>query len=219
MNGDYTAGGMWMAPEAEADDGLLDVVLIGDVTKLDFVAHVPEDLPRHATSATRRSSILAGRDRDGSSRATPLPIALDGEQPGTTPVTFEVVPHALRLRVPPALSGGAAGELPRALSPALAGEAAWSAFFVGRGGLLRPRRGHGVFFVSARFAVGLTPAPASSFARRFSRLSSRFWRSRTLLPGEADLRAPARGDVEPCPSRSWPVRARPSRARSGRAPP
>jgi diacylglycerol kinase family enzyme len=32
--------------------------------------------------------------------AEPLPVALDGEQPGTTPVTFEIVPQALRLRVP-----------------------------------------------------------------------------------------------------------------------
>jgi diacylglycerol kinase family enzyme len=31
---------------------------------------------------------------------TPLPIELDGEQPGTTPVTFEVAADALRLRVP-----------------------------------------------------------------------------------------------------------------------
>ena len=30
----------------------------------------------------------------------PLPVQLDGEQPGTTPVRFEVVPRALRLRVP-----------------------------------------------------------------------------------------------------------------------
>ena len=30
----------------------------------------------------------------------PLPVQLDGEQPGTTPATFEVVPRALRLRVP-----------------------------------------------------------------------------------------------------------------------
>jgi diacylglycerol kinase family enzyme len=29
-----------------------------------------------------------------------LPIELDGEQPGTTPVTFEVVPGAVRLRAP-----------------------------------------------------------------------------------------------------------------------
>ncbi len=32
--------------------------------------------------------------------AEPLPIELDGEQPGTTPVTFEVVPATLRVRVP-----------------------------------------------------------------------------------------------------------------------
>jgi diacylglycerol kinase family enzyme len=30
----------------------------------------------------------------------PLPIQLDGEQPGTTPVRFEIVPKAFRLRVP-----------------------------------------------------------------------------------------------------------------------
>jgi diacylglycerol kinase family enzyme len=30
----------------------------------------------------------------------PLPVELDGEQPGTTPLRLEVVPNALRLRVP-----------------------------------------------------------------------------------------------------------------------
>ena len=30
----------------------------------------------------------------------PVPLELDGEQPGTTPVRFEVVPRALRVRVP-----------------------------------------------------------------------------------------------------------------------
>jgi diacylglycerol kinase family enzyme len=30
----------------------------------------------------------------------PLPIEIDGEQPGTTPARFEVLPRALRLRVP-----------------------------------------------------------------------------------------------------------------------
>jgi diacylglycerol kinase family enzyme len=42
--------------------------------------------------------------------AIPLPIALDGEQPGTTPAEFEIVPGALRVRVPgPALGGSPAG--------------------------------------------------------------------------------------------------------------
>jgi diacylglycerol kinase (ATP) len=30
----------------------------------------------------------------------PLPIEVDGEQPGITPATFDLVPSALRLRVP-----------------------------------------------------------------------------------------------------------------------
>jgi diacylglycerol kinase family enzyme len=30
----------------------------------------------------------------------PLPIELDGEQVGTTPARWEIVPHALRIRVP-----------------------------------------------------------------------------------------------------------------------
>jgi len=30
----------------------------------------------------------------------PLPLELDGEQPGTTPAAFELVPRALRVRIP-----------------------------------------------------------------------------------------------------------------------
>ena len=46
-----------------------------------------------------------GRDRCAATRVAieaeePLPVTLDGEQPGTTPIVFRVVPKALRLRVP-----------------------------------------------------------------------------------------------------------------------
>jgi diacylglycerol kinase family enzyme len=34
----------------------------------------------------------------------PLPIELDGEQPGTTPARFEIVPRALKIRIPRASS-------------------------------------------------------------------------------------------------------------------
>ena len=42
MNGPYAAGGMKIAPEALMDDGLLDTVLFGDVTKLDFMTTFPK---------------------------------------------------------------------------------------------------------------------------------------------------------------------------------
>jgi diacylglycerol kinase (ATP) len=99
-NGRYLGGGMMMCPDAEPDDGLFDVMLIGDVTKRDLLFVLPKTY-RGKHLPHPRLELLRGRvvsvDADD-----PLPIELDGEQPGTTPVRFEVVPRALRLRVPPA---------------------------------------------------------------------------------------------------------------------
>jgi len=97
-NGRYLGGGMMMCPEAEPDDGLFDVLLIGDVTKRDLAFVLPKTykgkhLPHPRLELLRGSSVVVESHE-------PLPIELDGEQPGTTPVRFEVVPRALRLRVP-----------------------------------------------------------------------------------------------------------------------
>ena len=100
MNGDYTGGGMLMAPDAELDDGQFDVVLIGDVTKVDFVRTFPK-IYRGKHLSHPKIDVLRGRNVAVESQ-TPLPIVLDGEQPGTTPVRFELVPQALTLRVPSA---------------------------------------------------------------------------------------------------------------------
>jgi YegS/Rv2252/BmrU family lipid kinase len=97
-NGRFLGGGMMMLPEAEPDDGLFDVLLIGDVTKRDLAFTLPKSY-RGKHLPHPRLEVLRGRvvtiDAD-----EPLPLELDGEQPGTTPARFEVVPHALRLRVP-----------------------------------------------------------------------------------------------------------------------
>jgi YegS/Rv2252/BmrU family lipid kinase len=97
-NGRYVAGGMMMCPEAEPDDGLFDVLLIGDVTRRDLAFVLPKTY-RGKHLPHPRLEVLRGRvvtvDAD-----EPLPIEIDGEQPGTTPAQFEVLPRALRLRVP-----------------------------------------------------------------------------------------------------------------------
>ncbi len=97
-NGRFFGGGMQICPEARPDDGLLDVLTIGDVTKRDLVQTMPKiyrgtHLPHPKAELLRGSSVAVTSD-------VPLPIQLDGEQPGTTPVRFEVVPRALRVRVP-----------------------------------------------------------------------------------------------------------------------
>ena len=97
-NGAYAAGGMWVAPQAAPDDGLLDVVLIGDVTKAEFVATFPK-IYRGTHVGHPKVEILRGAAVKVEADS-PLPVVLDGEQPGTTPVTFGIAPGALRVRVP-----------------------------------------------------------------------------------------------------------------------
>ena len=94
----YLGAGMMICPEAEPDDGLFDVLLIGDITKADLVRTLPKiyrgtHLPHPKAELLRGSVVSIEAD-------APLPVELDGEQPGTTPVRFDIVPRALRLRVP-----------------------------------------------------------------------------------------------------------------------
>jgi diacylglycerol kinase (ATP) len=97
-NGQYHGGKMWLAPEAEPDDGLFDVLVIGDITKADFVRSVGRIY--RGTHLTHPKIELLRSPWVEVDADEPLPIELDGEQPGTTPARFEIVPRALRVRVP-----------------------------------------------------------------------------------------------------------------------
>lgn len=97
-NGRYAGGGMKLAPCAEPDDGAFDVVLIGDVSKFDFATQAP-GIYRGRHVKHPKVEVLRSRQVNVTA-AEQLPIELDGEQVGTTPVTFELVPGALRLLVP-----------------------------------------------------------------------------------------------------------------------
>jgi diacylglycerol kinase (ATP) len=97
-NGRYFGGGMMICPAADPGDGSFDVLLIGDLTKRDLLVTLPKTyrgthLPHPKAELLRGATVTI----DG---PQPLPIQLDGEQPGTTPARFEVVPRALCVRVP-----------------------------------------------------------------------------------------------------------------------
>lgn len=97
-NGVWHGGGMMLAPEASPDDGLFDVVLIGDVGKLDFLTTAPKLYKGRHVSHPKVEVVRSARvEVDADDR---LPIEVEGEQIGTTPAVFEVVPGALRVRVP-----------------------------------------------------------------------------------------------------------------------
>ena len=97
-NGRYFGGGMMICPGAEPDDGLLDVLLIGDLTKRDLLVTLPKTyagkhLPHPKAELLRGAAVSVEAER-------PLPVELDGEQPGTTPARFELERRGLRVRVP-----------------------------------------------------------------------------------------------------------------------
>lgn len=94
----YLGGGMAICPQADPADGLFDVLLIGDITKGELVRTLPK-LYRGTHLPHPKAELLRGRVVEVKAPA-PLPVELDGEQPGTTPARFELLPAALRLRVP-----------------------------------------------------------------------------------------------------------------------
>ncbi len=97
-NGQFFGGGMRIAPHARVDDGLLDVVMIGAVSLLDFMRWGPRfyqgKYVRHPRIQYRKArTILA------TSEAV-VPVEVDGETVGILPASFTVLPGAVRIRVP-----------------------------------------------------------------------------------------------------------------------
>jgi diacylglycerol kinase (ATP) len=97
-NGVWHGGGMMLAPDARPDDGLFDVVLIGDVGKVDFLTTAPKIYKGKHVAHPKVEVVRSARVEVDA--AEQLPIEVEGEQVGTTPAVFEVVPGALRVRVP-----------------------------------------------------------------------------------------------------------------------
>ncbi len=96
-NGSYFGGGMRIAPQAKLDDGLLDMVVIGDVGKSELVklwlmsykgTHITHSsvTVKKATNVTIQSS-----ER--------VLVETDGELIGECPVSFRIIPSALTIVV------------------------------------------------------------------------------------------------------------------------
>lgn len=100
-NGQFFGGGMRMAPLARLDDGELDLVLIKDVNLLDLSRQFPkiyrgEHLGHRKIEYRRIRKIEISSVRGRNSN---LPLNLDGEMHGTLPVSLEILPSALRVRI------------------------------------------------------------------------------------------------------------------------
>ena len=100
-NGQFFGGGMRVAPDASPDDGLLDVIVIGDAPKREIMKSM-NDIYTGAHVNSPHVKVFRGK----SVIATPVEatggasvyIEVDGETPGQLPAMFEVMPKALKFR-------------------------------------------------------------------------------------------------------------------------
>jgi diacylglycerol kinase (ATP) len=94
-NGKFLGGGIPVAPLAELDDGLLDVMVLPALSAVRLFGLVPHVLMgRHH----RSRHVIHRRSRRVRVEAdSPMPVTIDGEPAGSGPVTYEVEPNALRV--------------------------------------------------------------------------------------------------------------------------
>ena len=99
-NGRYFGGGMLIAPDADPSDGLLEVVALQDLSKLQSVG-----LSQHIYKGTHLGQPDVAVARGKVIEAEPLAaktevlVDMDGETPGRLPLRAELAPGALRFRV------------------------------------------------------------------------------------------------------------------------
>lgn len=91
-------GGMWLAPDASLEDGLLDVVIVGAVPKLRFVRLLPtvfkgEHVRQPAVEVLRCREIRISAER-------PFTMYADGDPIADLPVTVRALGGAVRVMVP-----------------------------------------------------------------------------------------------------------------------
>ena len=94
-NGKYYGGGLKPAPDALLDDGLLDLVTMGDIHFKEVLFNI-----RKLMKGTHLSSphirLMRGRKVTASSDS-PVLVEVDGEIVGGLPAEFEIIPKSISL--------------------------------------------------------------------------------------------------------------------------
>lgn len=96
-NAKYFGGGMYISPNSEPNDGLLDIIVIGDFSTLELIRDF--HLIYKGEHLTHKKVYhYKGKSVKISSEPKAL-LEIDGEQPGTTPAEFEILPQAIKVLV------------------------------------------------------------------------------------------------------------------------
>lgn len=96
-NGQFFGAGMQVAPQAKLNDGLFDIIIMGDFNLLEAIPNLSkiykgEHLGHPKVESYRGKKVIATSDEI-------VLLDVDGEQPGQLPATFEIIPHALNIKI------------------------------------------------------------------------------------------------------------------------
>ncbi len=94
-NGQFQGHALQVAPNASIDDGLLDVLVFGDIRLIDVFRHLPK-LYSGKTESIKEMIRTRGRKISASSEE-PVLVEADGELICRLPVEIDIVPGALRM--------------------------------------------------------------------------------------------------------------------------
>jgi len=94
-NGRFFGGGMMVAPDARIDDGMLDVVVFKDLSTADFIRlskkiYTGSHIGHPLIEVFKARTISAVGPQ-------PMPIDMDGEETGTTPIKVRCISNALNV--------------------------------------------------------------------------------------------------------------------------
>jgi YegS/Rv2252/BmrU family lipid kinase len=98
-NGRFFGGGMKICPEALLDDGLFDLVTVGNLGRAGVMANIHRIYSgHHLTMKEVQGTRLRRLKVTPADGAAKIPLEVDGETPGHLPASFELLPGALRVR-------------------------------------------------------------------------------------------------------------------------
>lgn len=99
-NSRFFGGGMKIAPDAVINDGFFDVVNIGDIKTAKIILRGYTLYRGSHLNLEEVKSTLARKIEVSPMNSEEIHIEVDGELPGKLPATFEILPKALKVRVP-----------------------------------------------------------------------------------------------------------------------
>lgn len=100
-NARFFGGGMKVAPDAKLDDGFFDVVNIGDIKTAKIIFNAYKLYNGSHLELKEVKATLAKRiEVSAANKEQIIFIETDGELPGKLPAVYEILPQALKVRVP-----------------------------------------------------------------------------------------------------------------------